>query len=429
MHLPIILFNKCPNYETLFETDENGREINIYKLNNCRPTGINLFYPNVLFNVTTSETNDTTTGKQCEQLILPLLERTMSLQTAGTIYEKNDMHFKFESNNKIKKSVYTEPVFFFIYNTDNYFHFLYDSLPYLISFLQLKKTIHKIKLLMQNPNEQKHTFYPFILEFLTILNIESDDIIMIDANTEYNTVYISTSYTHDIDSNLPPRKEIYEFYQQMVTNVLDQMQQDISGKPYTTPKKIYVSRRTHLHNDFSNIGTNYTTRRRLINEDELVASLQNKGYIEIFTEKLTTIEKIMYFANATHIVGAIGGGISNVLFSQPNTKLEALISPTFLDVNSRFKYSLCNVDVNYNMQTEHIEEGKFKTYMRVKTRDGKIVGEIEKIYDDKILVSYTLDATNTGWNAQNVYQQIEMNKCDVIPLDKGLNSPWHLSYL
>lgn len=418
MNLPIILFNTCPKYETLFEIDENGREINIYKLNNCRPTGINLFYPNVLFNVTTSE-----------QLILPLLERTMSLQTAGTIYEKNDMHFTFEPNN-INNSVYTEPVFFFIYNTDNYFHFLYDSMPYLISFLHLKKTISTIKLLMQYPNEQKYNFYPFVLEFLTIFNIRSEDIIIIDAKTHYETVYISTSYTHDIDSNLPPRKEIYEFYQQMAQNVQEQQHQDISGKPYTIPKKIYISRRTHLHNDFSNIGTNYTTRRRLINEDELVASLQNKGYIEIFTEKLTTIEKITYFANATHIVGAIGGGISNVLFSKSTTKLEALISPTFLDVNARFKYSLCNVDVNYNMQTEHIEQGEFKTYMRVKTRDGKIVGEIEKIYDDKLLISYTLGSTNTGWNAQNTYQHIELNKRDVIPLDKGLNSPWHLlSYL
>ena len=156
MNLPIILFNKCPKYETLFELDENGREINIYKLKNCQPTGINLFYPNVLFNLTTSETNDTTTCKQSEQLILPLLERTMSLQTAGTIYEKNDMQFTFEPNN-INNSVYTEPVFFFIYNTDNYFHFLYDSMPYLISFIHLKKTIPTLKLLMQYPNEPIHT--------------------------------------------------------------------------------------------------------------------------------------------------------------------------------------------------------------------------------------------------------------------------------
>jgi capsular polysaccharide biosynthesis protein len=190
-----------------------------------------------------------------------------------------------------------------------------------------------------------------------------------------------------------------------------------------TPAKIYVSRRTWLHNDFSNIGTNYTTRRKLTNEDELVDRLSEEGFVEVFTEKLSTIEKVMYFANATHVVGAIGGGISNVLFSRKETKLEALVSPTFLDVNSRFKYSLNCVDVYYNMKSEHVENTEFKTYMRVKTKDGKLIGEIEKIYDDHLLVSYT-DGSNTGWNSQNVYKQVEVKIADVEKMDNGLNSPW-----
>ena len=137
--LSITIFKNYSIYKTLFEKDENDREINIYKFNNCSPCGISLFYPNVLFKTTSNEdTND--------QLVLPLLERTMSLQTAGTIYEKNDMKFSY---NLLITNIVTNPVFFFIYNTDNYFHFLYDSLPYLISFLRLKKDIPDLKLLMQ----------------------------------------------------------------------------------------------------------------------------------------------------------------------------------------------------------------------------------------------------------------------------------------
>ena len=270
------------------------------------------------------------------------------------------------------------------------------------------------------PNEQKNSFYQFVLEFLELLNIYQNDIVLIDENTIYNTIYVSTSYTHDIDSNLPPRKEIYSFYQDIVNIVKEKYILD-----YNTPEKIYISRRTWLHNDFSNIGTNYTTRRRFVNEDDLVERLINDGFTEVFTEKLTTIEKILYFANATHVVGAIGGGISNVLFSPKTTKLEAIISPTFLEVNNRFRYSLDCVDVYYNYNTIHIEEGDFKIYMRIKTKDNKIVGEIEKIYDDKLLVSYT-DGSNTGWNSQNTFKQIELYKSDVIKLDNGLNSAWKL---
>jgi hypothetical protein len=275
---------------------------------------------------------------------------------------------------------------------------------------------------MQYPNEQKNNFYPFVIEFLDLLNIKENDIALINPDTCYSEIYISTSYTHDIDSNLPPRQEIYSFYKEMVTIV----ELKYGHTVINIPQKIYVSRRTWLHNDLNNIGTNYTTRRRLVNEDELVESLVKDGYVEVFTERLSTIEKILYFSNATHVAGSIGGGISNVLFSPKNTHLEAFISPTFLDVNTRFKYSLDCVNVTYNTNSQHVEEGEFKTYMRVKTKDGSIMGEIEKIYDKKLLVSYT-ESSVTGWNAQNTFNQVELEMKDVERLDNGLNSPWKIN--
>jgi len=401
--MKIDLFKKLSIFKNIFKTDSNNREINIYKVHNTNLTGHSLFYPNVLLKTTNS-------------LILPLLEKTMSLKS-GTIYEKLNMEYEYQEN--IINSEIDVPLFFFVYNTDNYFHFIYDTLPYLISYLELKKEIPTLKLLMQYPNPQKKELYRFVIEFLEILNITKNDIIIADKNTNYNEIYISTSYTHDIDSNFPPRKEIFDFYKQIV-NIVNK-----NYKPIKTPKKIYISRRTWLHNDFSNIGTNYTTRRRLVNEDELVDKLVKKGYKEIFAEKLTTIEKIQYFSNATHVIGAIGGGLANVLFSKKDTKLKAIISPTFLDVNNRFKFCLDCVDVEYDMRTKHVENTEFKTYMRVKTLDGLIVGEIEKIHDNKILVSYT-DGSNTGWNSQSKYKKIELNINNVEKLDEGLNSPWKL---
>ena len=399
--MKIDLFKNIPVFKNILEKDNNNREINIYNAKNVCLTGHSIFYPNVLL-------------KTNKKLILPLLERTMSLKS-GTIYEKQNMEYNYVKN-EIKKHV-TDPLFFFIYNTDNYFHFLYDTLPYLISFFELRKEIPKLKLLMQLPNPQKKEMYRFVLEFLEILDITTNDIVIANNKTKYDNVFISTSYTHDIDSNLPPRKEIFDFYKHFV---------DIVNERYDnkTPKKLYISRRSWLHNDFSNIGTNYTTRRKLVNEDELVDKLVKEGYKEIFGEKLTIIEKIQYFSNATHVTGAIGGGIANVVFSKKNTKLKAIISPTFLDVNNRFKFCLDCVDVEYDMRTKHVENTEFKTYMRVKTLDGLIVGEIEKIYDNKILVSYT-DGSNTGWNSQSKYKKIEFDLNDEVEkLDEGLNSPW-----
>lgn len=394
-------FNNIKEFEVLFEKDSNGREIRIYKVSDCTATGINMYYPNVLL-------------YHDELLTLPIIERTMSLQS-GTIYEKMNMQFDYRC---VDYHVVCEtPVFFFIYNTDNYFHYVYDTLPYLISYLHLRKSIPEIKLLMQYPNDQKMGFYPFVLEFLELLEIGRDDIVLVNNETLYSNIYLSTSYTHDIDSNLPPRKEIYDFYQSIVVRVKSM---NISME---VPKKIYVSRRTWLHGDFSNIGTNYTMRRRMINEDELVERLVSDGYQEVFTERLSTIEKILYFADATHVVGAIGGGISNVLFSPANTHLEAIISPGFLEVNKRFKYSLDCVDVYYNYNTQHIETGEFKKYMRVKFHGG--IGEIEEIIGDKLIISYT-DGSNTGWNSECIFKNVEMSKDQLARLDNGLNSAWKI---
>ena len=408
--MKIDIFNTFPEILNLYKKDQNNREIKIYKFEDCCLTGHNLYYPNVLL-----KTNN--------NLILPLLERTMSLNM-GNIYENNNMNYNCQNININYNLNYIEPVFFFIYNTDNYFHFLYDTVPYLISYITLKKEIPGLKLLVQYPNEQKKDFYLFVSEFFEIIDIKKNDIVTMDPNTKYKTIYVSTSYTHDFDSNLPPRQEIYNFYQDIANKI------NIKYK-INTPKKLYISRRTWIHNNFSNIGTNYTTRRKLINEDAIVDTLIKKGYTEVFTENLSTIEKILYFANATHIVGAIGGGISNVLFSPKTTKLEVLVSPTFLDVNYRFKYSLDNVDTTYNINSEHSEKSEFKTYMRIKIKNSRIIGEIEKIdiNKNKLLISYT-DGSNTGWNAQSIYKKIEVdiNKDIIEKLDNGLNSPWVIQF-
>ena len=51
---------------------------------------------------------------------------------------------KFDYSEKDCKNICNMPLFLFIYNTDNYFHFLYDSLPYLISYLHIKNDIPEL---------------------------------------------------------------------------------------------------------------------------------------------------------------------------------------------------------------------------------------------------------------------------------------------
>jgi hypothetical protein len=398
----ITLFTELKTKELFLELDENGREIYVYTLNNCSLSGHSAFYPDVLI-----ESDDLDT------YVLPYYETTMSLKR-NSRYESEGMVFSRIKDHNTLTMNQIEPVFFFIYNTDNYFHFLYDSLPYLITYFHIKKTVTNLKLLMNYPTHMKKEFYKFVTEFLQLLEIGSSDIV-IATECRYKTIYLSSSYTHNGLSNCLPRKEVYSLYDDMVKR----------AKTLATtqmPKKIYISRRTWIHNDLSNIGTNYTTRRKMMNEDELVETLTQHGFIEVFTENMSTVDKILLFYNAELIVGAIGGGIANALFSTPMTKLVAIVSPCFNDINKRFHFSLMRANVQYFNETQLYENiNGFSKYMRVKHIKDGVIGEITEVMTDSVKVAV---GNAHGWNNELVYDSAEFKYNEIIKLDEGLNSPY-----
>lgn len=392
--------NEKNNCKTIFlKKDENDREISIHKLNDVNFLGSNLFYPNIV------------SFSSLDQKFYKIInEKIMSLD--GHI-QNHFNSFEIILENDLEHN----PMFFFIYNTDNYYHFIYDTLPYLISYFHLKKHIPHLKILMNYPTPQSKNFYNFVIEFLDLLGIKKNFIEIVDKRKKYKEIYISSSFTHGINSNLPPRKEIYKFYQSILNN--------INSEEITNNKKIYISRRTWLHNDFSNIGTNYTLRRKMENENDLVNYLTSKGFVEVFTENLSTIEKLILFKNVTHVIGSIGGGLCNVLFSKKETNLITIVSPTFLDVNERFKYSLESVNVDYFDRTFHMEKDLFKKYMRISCPSKNIIGEINDINGNLLEIIYS-DESVSGWNSSDKFKTIFLNKNECIPIDKGLNSYWSM---
>ena len=131
------------------EKDENGRIIAYTFINNIQVIGRNQFYPNILFYQNHNQNNGD------DSIINPYDEKVMSLNKE-TFYDNNVYQDKI---NKIENSnIIEENVFFFIYNFDNYYHFLYDTIPYLYTYLELKKENPTIKLLLHYPNKDKKNF-------------------------------------------------------------------------------------------------------------------------------------------------------------------------------------------------------------------------------------------------------------------------------
>ena len=396
------------------EKDKNNRIIGYKILNKIQIIGRNFFYPNILlFN-------------QEKEIINPYDEKIMSLNKES-FYENNI--YSDDISTITNPHLINDDVFFFIYNFDNYYHFLYDTLPYLYTYLELKKYNPNLKLLVNYPNKDKKHFYKFNTDFLYKI-VSKKDITIHNENNIYSKLFISTSLTHGGLSNNAPRKEIFEIYTLLKNNI---NLNNIDDK-YKNLKNIYISRRTWLNKDRSNIGTDYTSRRKMMNETKLVEELKKYNFKEIFAENLNSDEKIYLFANAEKICGSIGGGMANLLFSSKKTKSYVIVSPYFLDINYRFKYSLENTDIHYLNETEIYKKhnSKYSNYVRVKIINDK------SIYNNKIgeIIDfnnghYKINLSNNdvaGFNNKINFEQDIFKEDEFETLDNGLNSPYIFNF-
>ena len=302
------------NKGTIYRLSDE-RDVKVGYFKNCIIEGINNHYPQPLI-------------KTDEELLLPTIEKFMSLDR-GTIYEET---MEWDCKNKVVERIEKRPVFYFVYNCANYFHWIYDTIPYLYTYFEEKKKIKDLKILINFPDGETD-LYRFVYETLSLLGIEKSDLIFIDSNTKYETMIIGSSLTHNRMSLEPPHSSMFSLIDSMI------------GDDSINEEKIYVSRRTWTQKKSDNIGTDYTKERMCVNEDEVVELFKSYGYKEVFCENLSMREKVGLFRNAKYVAGCIGGGMSNVLFCKPDTKVISINSPEFFTINERLKYAMCHTDL------------------------------------------------------------------------------------
>jgi len=120
-------------------------------------------------------------------------------------------------------------------------------------------------------------------------------------------------------------------------------------------EKVYISRRTWTQPHNPNIGTDYTQKRKCVNEDEVVDIFNKYGFKEIFCENLTMKEKVGLFRNAKVVAGASGGGMSNVLFCENDTKVISINSPEFFEVNKRLEHAMAHTKLKHFDYTNFVD--------------------------------------------------------------------------
>jgi len=176
----------------------------------------------------------------------------------------------------------------------------------------------KLIMLQDSGIEYDYLYVPFDKKFMkeTLLLLGVDSSKIIDASCWSHIQaeeLIVPSYTANrqvyTDDRSIIKNSLSFFYRDWVVQYLrTKFLSFASNLNMTFPEKIFISRNDASH-------------RIIINEDEVFAMFEKKGFKRYCLSELSLLEQVALFAQAKIIAGAHGGGFVNLLYSQPGTKI------------------------------------------------------------------------------------------------------------
>ncbi|NEO54927.1 MAG: glycosyltransferase family 61 protein [Okeania sp. SIO3B5] len=95
------------------------------------------------------------------------------------------------------------------------------------------------------------------------------------------------------------------------------------------------------------ISRKYASRRRIANEEEVVNLLKKYGFRQVFLESMSVMEQASLLYHAKNIVSPHGAGLTNIIFSQPGTKLIEIFSPYYVNTVYWQISNHCRLDYYY----------------------------------------------------------------------------------
>lgn len=154
------------------------------------------------------------------------------------------------------------------------------------------------------------THAPYMKETLQLWGIDSSKIIT--ASNDYMVIadaLIVPSLVANVTVDGCPRlvhyipSYIVHYVREKLLRKIEQQKND-----YHFNKKIFISRQD-------------ASARKILNEDEVFTLLETQGFQRYYLTQLSILEQIMLFKNAEIIVSALGSGLSNILFCNPDVQI------------------------------------------------------------------------------------------------------------
>jgi len=184
------------------------------------------------------------------------------------------------------------------------FGWIYHYFVFMLGALKDVDLSNKINVCFDNEN---YTSYQ--KESFKILS----DVINVVPKTNIFEFLPSVKPLHGDNNSINPFVDhnTYHFLRELF---LSRIENDFDTTEYD---KIYI-RRSRSHFCEGNVGDGYIRRRQIVNENELVESLEKIGIKSIFFEDYTVSEKIQIFNNASLVVAPQSGALTFSLFANKN---------------------------------------------------------------------------------------------------------------
>ncbi len=169
----------------------------------------------------------------------------------------------------------------------NYFHFLLEIMPRLFV---LKEEASQLKLIINQTLPKFAQEYIALFGFKEIIYLKDEEIAKAEDLVFATYLNRGLAYNEDV-----------------MRAMADWLREKLIKPDSTSPERIFISRK-------------HVRYRKTLNEEEVFAYLQQKGFVKFDMDAPGIRDQATFFKNAKYIVGSHGAGFSNMIFSN-NCKL------------------------------------------------------------------------------------------------------------
>ena len=189
----------------------------------------------------------------------------------------------------------------------NYGHWLIESLSRL-TLLDGVCAAGDLHFLIKKRDERSNGMY---IETLAALGYTEDRISWFSGPTAVKNLLYASPLTLHPQVKSP-----------LVLDIMKIIRSNILGADETdtpSPTKLYVSRNLDAND------------RILLNEEDVIKIAIEHGFVVIHPGLMSFAEQVRVFGNAQHVIGNLGAGLTNIVFSNDGLKLLAITSEHMMD--------------------------------------------------------------------------------------------------